>query len=78
MDPEVKPNTAGGPRTSTMQINPVHPDSEQKAAQKFDPGTIRLLSNTTKETGWVTRCRIRLSPRGADTSGRHRSEIRPR
>uniref|UniRef100_UPI001BD10AA8 primary-amine oxidase n=1 Tax=Klebsiella michiganensis TaxID=1134687 RepID=UPI001BD10AA8 len=49
MDPEVKPNTAGGPRTSTMQINQYTIDSEQKAAQKFDPGTIRLLSNTTKE-----------------------------
>lgn len=49
MDPEVKPNTAGGPRTSTMQINQYAIDTEQKAAQKFDPGTIRLLSNTTKE-----------------------------
>ncbi|STT03182.1 Monoamine oxidase [Klebsiella pneumoniae] len=49
MDPEVKPNTAGGPRTSTMQVNQYTIDSEQKAAQKFDPGTIRLLSNTSKE-----------------------------
>ena len=24
-------------------------DTEQQAAQKFDPGTIRLLSNTSKE-----------------------------
>jgi primary-amine oxidase len=31
-----------------MQINQ-YIDSEQQAAQKFDPGTIRLLSNTTKE-----------------------------
>ncbi|VTP68963.1 Primary amine oxidase precursor [Leclercia adecarboxylata] len=45
MDPEVKPNTAGGPRTSTLQINQYNIDSEQQAAQKFDPGTIRLLSN---------------------------------
>jgi primary-amine oxidase len=49
MDPEVKPNTAGGPRTSTMQINQYDIDTEQQAAQKFDPGTIRLLSNTRKE-----------------------------
>lgn len=49
MDPEVKPNTAGGPRTSTMQVNQYNIDSEQQAAQKFDPGTIRLLSNTSKE-----------------------------
>jgi primary-amine oxidase len=41
MDPEVKPNTAGGPRTSTMQINQYDIDTEQQAAQKFDPGTIR-------------------------------------
>ena len=49
MDPEVKPNTAGGPRTSTMQVNQYDIDTEQQAAQKFDPGTIRLLSNTRKE-----------------------------
>lgn len=49
MDPEVKPNTAGGPRTSTMQINQYNISNEKDAAQKFDPGTIRLLSNTNKE-----------------------------
>ena len=49
LDPEVKPNTAGGPRTSTMQINQHDISTEQEAAQKFDPGTIRLLSNTSKE-----------------------------
>lgn len=49
MDPEVKPNTAGGPRTSTIQVNQYNIDTEQQAAQKFDPGTIRLLSNTSKE-----------------------------
>ncbi len=32
-----------------MQVNQYTIDSEQKAAQKFDPGTIRLLSNTSKE-----------------------------
>jgi primary-amine oxidase len=49
LDPEVNPNTAGGPRTSTMQINQHDINTEQEAAQKFDPGTIRLLSNTSKE-----------------------------
>lgn len=49
MDPDVKPNTAGGPRTSTMQVDQHDINTEQEAAQKFDPGTIRLLSNTTKE-----------------------------
>ncbi|HEX4502453.1 MAG TPA: primary-amine oxidase [Scandinavium sp.] len=49
MDPDVKPNTAGGPRTSTMQIDQHSIDTEQQAAEKFDPGTIRLLSNTSKE-----------------------------
>ena len=49
MDPDVKPNTAGGPRTSTMQIDQHTIETEQDAAQKFDPSTIRLLSNTTKE-----------------------------
>lgn len=49
LDPEVKPNTAGGPRTSTMQISQHDINTEQEAAQKFDPGTIRLLSNTRKE-----------------------------
>lgn len=49
MDPVVKPNTAGGPRTSTMQVNQYNIGNEQDAAQKFDPGTIRLLSNLNKE-----------------------------
>lgn len=49
MDPNVKPNTAGGPRSSTMQIDQHNIATEQEAAQKFDPGTIRLLSNTSKE-----------------------------
>ncbi len=40
---------AGGPRTSTMQVNQYNIGNEQDAAQKFDPGTIRLLSNPNKE-----------------------------
>lgn len=49
MDPVVKPNERGGPRSSTMQINQYTFDSEKAAAQKFNPGTIRLLSNPNKE-----------------------------
>ena len=32
-----------------MQVNQYDIDTEKQAAQKFDPGTIRLLSNTSKE-----------------------------
>lgn len=61
MDPVVKPNTAGGPRTSTMQVNQYNIGNEQDAAQKFDPGTIRLLSNPNKEkTAWAIRFPIKL------------------
>lgn len=49
MDPVVKPNPAGGPRTSTMQLEHLTYTTEQDATQKFDPGTIRLLSNPGKE-----------------------------
>ncbi|WP_058910220.1 primary-amine oxidase [Entomohabitans teleogrylli] len=49
MDPVVEPNTRGGPRTSTMQLKRYPITSEQQAAQKFDPGTIRLLANPGKE-----------------------------
>ena len=35
MDPDVKPNTAGGPRTSTMQVNQYDIDTEQQAAQSL-------------------------------------------
>ncbi len=49
MDPTVKPNIAGGPRSSTMQIDQHGIATEQEAAQKFDPGTIRLISNPNKE-----------------------------
>ncbi|MFT3760212.1 primary-amine oxidase [Thauera sp.] len=48
IDPVVKPNTRGGPRTSTMQTEERTVQSEKQAAQKFDPGTIRLLSNPNK------------------------------
>ncbi len=49
MDPVVKPNDAGGPRTSTMQLEHKTFATEQDATQKFDPGTLRLLSNPNKE-----------------------------
>ncbi|NUU66505.1 primary-amine oxidase [Enterobacteriaceae bacterium BIT-l23] len=49
MDPVVKPNQAGGPRTSTMQLDHHRYTTEQQAIQKFDPATIRLLSNAQKE-----------------------------
>lgn len=48
IDPVVAPNTRGGPRTSTMQTETRTVTNEKQAAQKFDPGTIRLLSNTEK------------------------------
>ncbi|WP_295461379.1 primary-amine oxidase [uncultured Pseudomonas sp.] len=49
VDPIVAPNTAGGPRTSTMQTETRLVDTEQQAAQKFDPATVRLLINPNKE-----------------------------
>jgi primary-amine oxidase len=48
VDPVVLPNTRGGPRTSTMQTVQRTVQNERQAAQKFDPSTIRLLSNPAK------------------------------
>jgi primary-amine oxidase len=48
IDPVVLPNTRGGPRTSTMQLQTRTVASEKQAAQKFDAATIRLLSNPAK------------------------------
>ena len=48
MDPIVTGNTRGGPRTSTMQLTQRTVATEKQAAQKFDPSTIRLLSNPNK------------------------------
>jgi primary-amine oxidase len=45
IDPVVLPNTRGGPRTSTMQTQQRTVATEKQAAQKFDAGTVRLLSN---------------------------------
>lgn len=49
LNPVVASNDRGGPRTSTMQIEQKVVGNEQQAAQKFDPATIRLLSNPGKE-----------------------------
>jgi primary-amine oxidase len=48
IDPVVLPNTTGTPRTSTMQTVTRTVATEKQAAQKFDPSTVRLLSNTNK------------------------------
>jgi primary-amine oxidase len=48
IDNVVAPNTAGGPRTSTMQTVQRTVATEKQAAQKFDPAHIRLLSNPGK------------------------------
>lgn len=49
MDPVVKADDKGGVRTSSMQIDSKVITNEQNAAEKFDPSTIRLLTNFNKE-----------------------------
>ncbi|MCK8659274.1 primary-amine oxidase [Pseudomonas umsongensis] len=49
VNPVVLPNDRGGPRTSTMQTETRVVSTEQQAAQKFDPSTVRLLTNFSKE-----------------------------
>ncbi|MCA4965444.1 primary-amine oxidase [Pseudomonas sp. Y24-6] len=49
VNPVVASNDRGGPRTSTMQTEQQVVGTEQQAAQKFDPSTVRLLSNFSKE-----------------------------
>lgn len=49
INPVVKDNTDGGPRESSMQTETRIVGTESAAAQKFDPSTIRLLTNTNKE-----------------------------
>lgn len=48
VEPVVLGNTRSGPRTSTMQTTTRSVATEQEAVQKFNPPTIRLLSNTSK------------------------------
>jgi primary-amine oxidase len=49
LNPEVEKNTSGGPRKSVMVVNQHTVKNEQEASQKFDPSTIRLMSNPNKE-----------------------------
>lgn len=49
IDPVVVENTRGGPRTSAMETKERIIKTEQQAAQKFDPSTIRLITNTNVE-----------------------------
>lgn len=49
VDPVIAGNDRSGPRTSTMQTQTRTVNSEQQAAQKYDPSTIRLMSNLNKE-----------------------------
>ncbi|KRE39723.1 copper amine oxidase [Paenibacillus sp. Soil522] len=49
IDPKVAENTDGGPRKSVMITEHKTVKTEQEATQKFDPSTIRILSNPNKE-----------------------------
>ncbi|MGY4764417.1 copper amine oxidase [Paenibacillus caseinilyticus] len=49
VNPKVAENTDGGPRKSVMVTEEKVVRTEQEAIQKFDPSTIRLLSNPNKE-----------------------------
>lgn len=49
IDPVVAKNTDGGPRKSVMITNERIVPDEQQAIQKFDPSTVRLITNTNKE-----------------------------
>lgn len=49
VNPQVAPNTEGGPRKSVMVTEQKTVKTEQEAIQKFDPSTIRLISNPNKE-----------------------------
>ncbi|WP_078414589.1 copper amine oxidase [Priestia abyssalis] len=49
INPKVEKNQDGGPRKSVMVTEKKTVTTEQEAIQKFDPSTIRLLSNANKE-----------------------------
>lgn len=49
INPKTEVNTDGGPRKSVMVTEQKTVTSELDAIQKFDPSTIRLLSNPNKE-----------------------------
>ena len=49
IDPIVTRNTRGGPRTSTMETRETTVVNEKNAKENFDPATVRLISNASKE-----------------------------
>lgn len=49
IDPKTAENTEGGPRKSVMITEEKTVETEAEATQKFDPSTIRILSNPNKE-----------------------------
>lgn len=49
VNPVIVKNTEGGPRKSGISTESNVVQTELQAAQKFDPSTIRLLTNTNKE-----------------------------
>ncbi|MED1795771.1 primary-amine oxidase [Brevibacillus nitrificans] len=49
VNPQIAENTAGGPRKSVIVTEQKTVTTEQDAIQTFDPSTIRLLSNPSKE-----------------------------
>lgn len=49
IDPIVAKNTRGGPRTSAMETRETTVLTEMTAQEKFDPSTIRLISNATEK-----------------------------
>ncbi|WP_134698614.1 stalk domain-containing protein [Ammoniphilus sp. YIM 78166] len=48
VNPKAVPNTEGGPRKSVMITEQKTVQTEQEAIQKFDPSTVRLISNPNK------------------------------
>ncbi|WP_301171931.1 primary-amine oxidase [Brevibacillus nitrificans] len=49
VNPQIAENTAGGPRKSVIVTEQKTVTTEQDAIQTFDPSTIRLMSNPSKE-----------------------------
>ncbi len=49
IDPVVADNTRGGPRTSTMETRETTVVTEMAAKENFDPASVRLISNASKE-----------------------------
>lgn len=49
IEPVVVANTRGGPRTSAMETRETTVVTETKAKENFDPASVRLISNASKE-----------------------------